>query len=48
MSKYLGPRVKTTLRVPPALLERLTKIAAERGTPLNTLLVAWLTEAARK
>jgi hypothetical protein len=33
---------KTTLRLPPALLEQLTQRAAEQGVSLNTLMVALL------
>lgn len=38
------PRAKFTLRLPPALHERLRKLAAKKKVSLNDLIVAWLTE----
>lgn len=39
MSKYLGPRVKFTLRLPPALHDDLIRKSLEQKTSLQALIL---------
>jgi len=40
MSRYKGERVKYTLRMPASLMRDLSRIAKERGIPVNDLILS--------